>query len=152
MPVSSSHAPTPFRRAARFMAVLAWCALIYAASDRPDLRVSSDDTLDLVLRKLAHLLVFGILFVLVERALRSERTTTRASLALAWLATFAYACSDEWHQTFVRGRAGQPSDVAIDMVGATLAAALVTWLARRRVARMTEPAVTPPNHVPELVP
>ena len=36
-----------------------------------------------------------------------------------WLATFAYACSDEWHQTFVEGRSGQVSDVAFDMLGAT---------------------------------
>ena len=131
MPVSSSHARTPVRRAAPFVAAFAWCALIYAASDRPDLRVSSDDLLDLVLRKTAHMVVFGILFVLVERALRGEGWSLRARLVTAWVATLAYAVGDEWHQTFVRGRAGQPSDVAIDMIGATIALVVVVALGRR---------------------
>ena len=152
MPVSSSHAPTPFRRAARFVAVFAWCGLIYAASDRPDLRVSSDDLLDFVVRKAAHMVVFGIMLVLVERAVRRGEQASRASLVFAGLATFAYACSDEWHQTFVRGRAGQVSDVAIDMVGATVAAVVVALLARRHATRRPAPAVPPSIPAPELVP
>ncbi|MCW2920707.1 MAG: Acetobutylicum phosphotransbutyrylase [Thermoleophilia bacterium] len=145
MPVSSNHAPTPFRRAARFVAVLAWCALIYAASDRPDLRVSSDDLIDFVLRKAAHVVVFGVLLVLVERAVRRARAATTASVSVAWVSTFAYACSDEWHQTFVRGRVGHPRDVMIDMIGATTAAVIVMLLARR-------PAAAAPSPEPELVP
>ena len=133
MPVPSVHAATPFRRLARFVAAFAWCGLIFAASDRPDLRVSSDDLLDFVLRKTAHVLVYAVLFVLFERALRGERWARRGSIPAAWLATFAYACSDEWHQTFVAGRSGQVSDVGFDMLGATLAAA-VTLLIRRRSA------------------
>ncbi len=153
MPVSSSHAPTPFRRAARFVAVLAWCGLIYAASDRPDLRVASDDLLDFVLRKAAHMFVFGVLLVLVWRAIRGERWTFGASLAVAWITTFAYACSDEWHQTFVPGRVGHPSDVVIDMVGATIAAALCVFLVRRRPAAHHPPnVVTPSIPEPEPIP
>jgi VanZ family protein len=75
-------------------------------------------------------LVYAVLFVLVERALRGERWARRGSIPAAWLATLAYACSDEWHQTFVAGRSGQ---VGFDMLGATLAAA-VTLLIRRRSA------------------
>ena len=142
MPVPSSHAATPFRRAARFVAVLAWCALIYAASDRPDLRVSDDDALDFVLRKTAHVFVFGVLVVLIERALHGEGWSWRRSVPAAWLATFAYAISDEWHQTFVAGRSGQASDVAFDMLGATLAAAVLVLFVRR-------PAPIPaPEHTP----
>lgn len=84
--------------------------------------MSDDDLLDLVLRKTAHVVVFGVLLVLVVRVLLGEGRGLRWSLVTAWVVTFAYACSDEWHQTFVAGRAGQPSDVAIDMLGATLAA------------------------------
>jgi VanZ family protein len=120
MPGSSSHARTPFRRAGRVLAAIAWAGLIFAASSRPDLRVSDDDLLDLVLRKAAHLFVFGVLAVLVARVLRGEGLGSRATLGWAWLVTLGYAISDEWHQTFVEGRAGQASDVAIDMVGATV--------------------------------
>lgn len=35
----------------------------------------------------------------------------------AYLFCFLYACSDEWHQTFVPGRAGRFTDVLVDSVG-----------------------------------
>lgn len=105
-------------------------SLIFAASHRPDLRVSDDDMLDFVLRKAAHLVVFGVLAVLVARLVQDLLHGGTGVLPVSWLATLAYAASDEWHQTFVDGRAGQPSDVAIDMAGATVA--LVAWHAWRR--------------------
>ena len=137
MPDSSNHARTPFRRAGRFLAVVAWAALIYAASDRPDLRVSDDDLLDFVLRKAAHVFVFAVLAALTWWALRGEGVrSVRAGIA-AWLGTLAYAASDEWHQTFVDGRVGHASDVAIDMVGATTAVALCVLLHRRQPREVT---------------
>lgn len=33
------------------------------------------------------------------------------------LVSFLYACSDEFHQLFMNGRAGQLNDVFIDMIG-----------------------------------
>lgn len=128
MPDSSSPASNPFRRAARIAAVMAWAALIFAASARPDLRVASDDLVDLIVRKAAHVVVFGVLALLVARAVRGEGVGTRSTLIVAWLGTLAYAASDEWHQTWVPGRVGHAGDVAIDMVGASIA---VAYLARR---------------------
>lgn len=114
--------------------------MIFAASHRPDLRVSQDDALDFVLRKLAHLAVFGILAILIARAIQPGAPWTYPVLALAWSGTLAWAVSDEWHQTFVAGRVGHPSDVAIDMTGATIA--LVGWrlLHRRRGRPDGDPA------------
>lgn len=108
---------------------------IFIASATPDLRVSDDDSLDFVLRKLAHVAVFAVLAVLVARAARPDASHALPALAIAWGATLAYAISDEWHQTFVRGRVGHAQDVGIDMVGATLA--LVGWrmIGLRRAAR-----------------
>jgi VanZ family protein len=139
MPSSSSHVRTPFRRAARIGAVVVWCAGIYLASDQPDLRVSSDDTLDFVLRKCGHMLVFGVLAALLWQLLRAERVGRRGAFAFAGLGTLAYAASDEWHQTFVVGRVGHPQDVAIDMVGAGLALAAIAYLTTRRTARKQAP-------------
>jgi hypothetical protein len=39
--------------------------------------------------------------------------------------SLAYACTDEYHQTFVEGRTGTPIDVGVDTVGMALAAAVV---------------------------
>jgi VanZ family protein len=135
MPDSSSAAPAPFRRAIRPLLAIAWAGLIFLASSRPNLRVADDDLLDFVLRKSAHMFVFGVLAVLIARALRGEGLRLAASLAIAWILTLAYACSDEYHQTFVTGRLGHPSDVAIDMIGATLALLILAFRWRAAAAR-----------------
>lgn len=57
---------------------------------------------------------------------------------LAVLICFLYACSDEWHQTFVPGRSGELRDVGIDAIGFVSASAVVSlllyWFRRRRKA------------------
>jgi hypothetical protein len=107
----------------RCLPPLALMAIIFALSAQPDLN-SGLGGWDTVLRKLAHAFAFGLLWWLWLRALE------RPWLAVA--ITLAYAASDEWHQTFVRGRAGSPRDVLIDAAGVGLAAAL--WRSRRPVA------------------
>lgn len=138
MPGTSSHEPRSFRRLPRILALVAWCGLIFAASHRPDLRVADDATLDLVLRKAAHLFVFSVLAILALRAIRGTSAPGAGRYAAAWVATVTYAASDEYHQRFVEGRSGQLSDVAIDTAGATLALA-VAALAQARTDRR-EPA------------
>jgi len=73
-------------------------------------------TFDLILRKCAHMLEYGLLWFLLLRAFGYERAWLAASIAIA------YACSDEFHQTFVDGRHGTPVDVAIDTAGMAVAA------------------------------
>ena len=49
------------------------------------------------------------------------------------IVTFLYACTDEFHQTFVPGRAGRFTDVLIDCTGALVLCILVTFVQRRRM-------------------
>jgi VanZ family protein len=78
------------------------------------------------LRKSLHVLAYGLLGFLNFRAVRGPRSgwNLRWSLIAVTLAVFI-ASLDEWHQTFVPGRTGVVSDVAIDCMGATLAQVLV---------------------------
>ena len=49
--------------------------------------------------------------------------------------SFLYACSDEWHQTFVPERAGRISDLRFDAFGFLLGIALlygIVWLRFKR--------------------
>jgi VanZ family protein len=105
----------------RVLPPLALMGLIFYLSAQP--RLGTDlGTLDLMLRKAAHMTEYGLLWFLLLRAFGYERP---------WLAfgiAFAYACSDEFHQTFVDGRHGTPVDVGIDTAGMAVAALL-----RRRV-------------------
>ena len=102
---------------------LALMAVIFVLSAQPDLN-SGLGTLDTVLRKIVHMAEYALLCFLWWRGLRTvlER---RAAIAVAFAVTVAYACSDEFHQSFVEGRHGTPVDVGIDAVGAAAAAAAI---------------------------
>ena len=107
----------------RWLPVVAWAAVIFTLSSIPHLSTGLG-TWDYVLRKCAHTAEYAVLALLVLRA--------SGSYAWAWAGAVAYAASDEFHQTFVRGRHGTPIDVGIDAVGAALGLGVWRWLARSR--------------------
>lgn len=96
------------------------------------LSAQSDPGPDLpaVARMAGHAGQFGLLTLLWAWALEPRLGLRRATSAAAAIA-FVYAISDEYHQTHVPGRDGDPVDVAIDAVGITIAVLLL----RARVAR-----------------
>jgi len=98
------------------------------------------DTMQLVVRKCAHLLAYLILGALTTVAWRRWPGANRPASgrgALRWdligpaLIGIAYAGTDEVHQLFVAGRSGQATDVLIDAAGVLVGVGLVA-LARRR--------------------
>jgi VanZ family protein len=103
--------------------VLVWAGVIFAFSSIPSLGTNLG-TWDYALRKLAHTAEYALLAVLLARA--------TGSYAWAFALTVAYAGSDEFHQTFVRGRHGSPIDVGIDAAGALVG---LVVLGRRVVRR-----------------
>jgi len=102
--------------------VVLWAAVIFALSSIPHLGTGLG-TWDLVLRKIAHTAEYALLGALLYRAIR------HAPAAL--LVASAYAVTDEFHQTFVRGREGTPRDVAIDAIGMAI---VVIWLRRGQLS------------------
>ncbi|HEX9500130.1 MAG TPA: VanZ family protein [Thermoanaerobaculia bacterium] len=83
------------------------------------------DVIHFIIRKMSHVVEYGILGVLVFRAVRADRPgwDIRWSVA-AILFAAAVGCIDEWHQAFVPGRTATPWDTVIDTLGATLAQVL----------------------------
>lgn len=89
-------------------------------------KVAPSATIDLdlfhhIVRKNAHFFVYLILGILVINALRSlkyENIGNYKMIVLAILICALYAASDEIHQLFILGRAGQLKDVLIDSAGA----------------------------------
>jgi VanZ family protein len=112
---------------ARWLAVVLWMALIFTLSAQSKLPTAPDPWLDFLFKKSAHFTVFGTLAVLIWRALAWR---SRGWL-WAWLLTVLYACSDEWHQSFVAGRHPQVTDVIIDACGAATALLIMRMLLRR---------------------
>jgi VanZ family protein len=112
-----------------WLPIVAWAALIFALSSIPSLGTGLG-TWDLVLRKLAHVVEFAILGLLLARAL--------PDLA-AFLVGVGYAITDEIHHAFVPGRSGSPVDVAIDAVGVAAGVLLLRWWHARRAAPDARP-------------
>jgi len=115
------------RRLSLFAPPLAVMTLIFALSATPDLS-SGLGAWDTLLRKLAHITIFGTLWLTLARAVHWRRPLLTAAIAIL------YAISDEVHQSFVAGRHGTPVDVAIDTLGIGLA--MLAWIvaSRRRNA------------------
>ena len=116
----------PLTRAlSRFGPPLALMGLIFFLSAQPDLN-SGLGTLDTILRKLAHMAEYALLWLLWLRAFGWRLPSLAAAIAVA------YAITDELHQSTVEGRVGSPRDVLIDAAGVALAWAL--WSRRERRA------------------
>ena len=79
-------------------------------------------------RKGAHMAEYAILAILLYVWMgRWQISRLRMACIAAILAVF-YACSDEFHQLFVAGRAGKVGDVLIDSAGAVLGLALFLFI------------------------
>ncbi len=76
-------------------------------------------------RKGAHMIEFAVLFLLLFFALRAYFGSYINAAAVDLMICIIYAVTDEWHQTFVYGRAGLISDVIIDSAGALTAFVLI---------------------------
>lgn len=69
-----------------------------------------------IIRKLAHFTEYFILGVLALNCLKDY--IAKKDILISIIFCFLYASSDEFHQTFVPGRAGLFTDVLIDSCGA----------------------------------
>ena len=114
--------------ASRFLPPLLLMGVIFFLSAQPGLN-SGLGVWDLVLRKLAHITEFGLLWFLWWRALGYRSPVPAILIALG------YAASDELHQSYVPDRTGSPVDWAIDAAGVGLAGlAVALWSRLRRPA------------------
>jgi VanZ like family len=118
---------------ARWLPPLALMALIFYLSDQP--RLGTDlGWIDVVLRKGAHMVEYGLLWLLLFRAFGWRGAGWAAAIAVG------YAVSDELHQSTVDGRTGTPVDVAIDAAGVAVAAFAWSRLGFSRRPRAPSPA------------
>jgi len=80
---------------------------------------------DFLVRKTAHFSEYFILYLLMYNVVKEEFKIGKAIL-ISVLGVFLYACTDEFHQTFIIGREGRFRDVLIDTCGG-ISAAFVTF-------------------------
>jgi VanZ family protein len=113
----------------RWLPVLAWMGVIFAASSSP-FGGESAGVPDWV----AHACAYLVLSLLVCRALagRFRAPLSAGGALLATLLSTAYGVSDEYHQSFVPGRDASARDVASDFAGSALGAVGYGLAARRK--------------------
>ena len=114
---------TVIRYISAFLPPIIWAVVIYAFSSQqvlPGLQVS---TVDFVSKKIAHMFVYAIFYILIFRGVslttHSSQQRTRFWLPLA--ICLVYAMADELHQTLVPNRTGTARDIGYDMIGAGIA-------------------------------
>lgn len=146
------------RKIIKIILIVLWCSLIFMFSndtggtstkksdglivrtvEKVIKRSLSSEEKDKVLRyfvvpvrKSAHLFIYFILGFLIISLLREYRNIDMKVVFLAVFLAFLYACSDEVHQLFVRGRSGQVKDVFIDTFGSFLGVLLYSFIYRFR--------------------
>jgi VanZ family protein len=96
----------------------------------PDISNPTVASIQLFVRKCAHLAEYAILASLLFRAFRQGRDSFSRAAVIALVIAALYAALDEFHQSFVTSRTASPYDVAIDVAGA-LAGLLIYWRAIR---------------------
>jgi VanZ family protein len=105
----------------RWLPAILWAALIFTLSSftfatDPGHNIPNAD-------KFGHITVYYILGCLVARAWRANpRFSTTQLFILTVLVTSAYGATDEWHQSYVPGRAPEFADWIADTLAALLAA------------------------------
>jgi VanZ family protein len=75
---------------------------------------------DFIAKKSGHMIGYALLAVAYYRALPS-RLSRGYRAALSFLMALLFALSDEFHQSFVKGRHSTLRDVGIDSIGAVIA-------------------------------
>lgn len=81
------------------------------------------ENLQFYVRKAAHFTAYALLGLLAYQSLDVIKKKRFRALTAALFAML-YACSDEFHQSFVPGRSPEVRDVCIDTTGAVLGIAL----------------------------
>ncbi len=81
-----------------------------------------------MIRKLAHLTIYGVLGILTYTHFISWHKDRSKMMKYSIVFCICFAISDEVHQYFVPGRAMMLKDVMIDTVGASLGIVVISWL------------------------
>lgn len=82
-----------------------------------------ENTIEIIrylVRKVAHIIEYFILCILVSSLLKCYSIPINKLLILTFIICYVYACSDEVHQLFISERSGSFIDTLIDSIGILL--------------------------------
>jgi VanZ family protein len=118
------------KRLWRWGPVAAWLIVIFMGSSIGTLPSVDRGTLDQLMHWVGHLSEYAILALLLLRALKNGQAFGWREIVLTLIVAAVYGLSDEWHQTFVKGRNGELWTVGLDMAGALIGVVIGLWRQR----------------------
>ncbi len=89
------------------------------------------NSLNIPIRKLAHFSIYFVLAIFVFLALDETNNKYKWNFAISLGICFVYSLTDEFHQLFIDGRAGQFRDCLIDSFGAFVACIIYSLITKR---------------------
>lgn len=114
--------PHLLRWANAWVPPIVWAVGIFLLSSQGILPSFTEVLHDFIFKKIAHITVYAVLYLLFYRATVLTLFTKNSSRS--WQSAIAlccaYAITDELHQMFVPGRYGTIRDVGYDMLGASI--------------------------------
>lgn len=143
------------KRIISWILLIGWMGLIFTMSHQPGEISSNQSELVLkifsligielnnyfgelatfVVRKTAHFSEYMILFLLAYNVTRYYVNNSKTRILLIAF-VFLYACSDEFHQYFIPGRAMAFKDVLIDTSGGVLGYIIVTIIEKVKMKKL----------------
>lgn len=106
-----------------FLPPMVWAGLIFFLSSQQVLPGPGVSSLDFLFKKMAHMLVYAVLYLLLSRGVDlvvDKKVDPRIRIFLPMFLVICYAISDEIHQFFVPNRYATLRDVGYDILGSSL--------------------------------
>ena len=104
---------------------------IYEEKNNTDNETALEDV-DRIFRKVAHVIEYLVLAVLLCLALSEYNSSLNKILLISFIVCLLYSVSDEAHQLLVSGRSGEIRDIIIDNVGCIIGLLGYRLLKRRK--------------------
>jgi VanZ family protein len=114
----------------KWVPVVVWAGVIFYLSGMSATSASENRLIDHLLHDLAHVIEYGIFFVLLIRAIDESSISLPR---LTFLLVLLYALSDEAHQYFVPTRSAKIEDILFDLLGGFLAWKFLQRLQKRKL-------------------
>jgi VanZ family protein len=102
----------------------------------PDISDATVASIQLVVRKCAHLSEYAILAALLFRAFCQNQPRVGRAFLVSFFIAAVSAALDEFHQSFVASRTGSPWDVMTDCLGALAGLLIYSRVTRNRKSKV----------------
>lgn len=95
-----------------------WALMIFKFSSGRVPMATQSYWLDFVIKKIGHAILYAVQALLVYRGLIGFGISRKKAALSAFIVSFFYGATDEFHQMYTQGREARIRDIIIDGIGA----------------------------------